>query len=166
MRRVIDRIEPRRNLARIFVIVMMLAATMAARPSGEGSDSVADAMPSIQRANTDWAEAMKRGDADVIAEPYAIDGVFIAADGTSIRGRSAIRDLYRARLAGKAPIVSASIERRGVAAGDRDLVYEWGSGTVTSRSAAGALEARGGAYLTVWKRRDSGRWEIIRNIVL
>jgi hypothetical protein len=50
-------------------------------------------------------------------------------------------------------------------AGDRDMVYEWGVGTVTTRSASGALDARGGPYLTVWKRQENGRCEIIRNVV-
>ena len=96
----------------------------------------------------------------------AIDAVFVTADGGGIRGRMAIRDFYRARLNGKAPVVAASIERGGAVAGDRGLVYEWGRGSATTRSASGTLETRGGAYLTVWKHQESGRWEIIRNVVL
>jgi uncharacterized protein (TIGR02246 family) len=154
------------NLAKSTVVLGLLASTALAGSSRSIPDSVADAMPFILRANNEWSRAMKSGDADAIAEPYTIDAVFVTAGGDGIRGRTAIRDLYRTRLSGKAPVVSATIERRGAAAGDRDLVYEWGVGTVTTRSAGGMLDTRGGPYLTVWKRQENGRWEIIRNVVL
>jgi len=154
------------NVAKFCVILGMLVSTALARSPGSTPDSVSDAMPFIQRANSEWSSAIKTGDADAIAAPYAINAVFVLVDGDGIRGRTAIRDLYRTRLSGKAPVVSATIERRGVAAGDRDLVYEWGVGTVTTRSASETLDTRSSAYLTVWKRQESGRWEIIRNLVL
>ena len=154
------------TVARLSIVLVLLASTALAGSPASISDSVAEAMPFIQRANSEWSRAMKSGDADAIAEPYAIDAVFVTVDGNGIRGRSAIRDFYRTRFSAKAPIVLATIERRGAVAGDRDLVYEWGVGTVTTRSAGGTLVARGGPYLTVWKRQEGGRWEIIRNIVL
>jgi uncharacterized protein (TIGR02246 family) len=143
----------------------LIAAAVSAQAS-EHTNWVADAMPAIRRANSEWSEAMKSGDVDVIAKPYAIDAVFVTADGNSIRGRTAIKDFYRSRLNGKAPVVSATILRRGAAVGDDGLVYEWGVGTVVVRSSGGALETRGGPYLTVWKREGNGQWEIIRNVVL
>jgi uncharacterized protein (TIGR02246 family) len=154
------------KLTKFMVIVGMLAWTTLAESSGSVPDSVSEAMPFIRRANTEWSSAMRSGNADRIAAPYAMDAVFVTVDGTSIRGRTAIKDFYRARLAGKAPVVSASIEHRGAAAGDGDLVYEWGAGSVTTRSAGGALDTLSGPYLTVWKRQRNGRWEIVRNVVL
>ena len=154
------------NVAKFSVALGMLVAAGVIARASEHPDWVADATPVIQRANSEWSEAMKRGDADVIAKPYALDAVFVTADGNSIRGKTAIRDFYRLRFSSKTPVVSATIEHRGMAVGDHGLVYEWGTGTVTIRSAAGALETRGGPYLTVWKREQSGQWEIIRNVVL
>jgi uncharacterized protein (TIGR02246 family) len=154
------------EIAKFGAVLALLTSTTLAASSDRTADLVADAMPFIQRANADWSTAMKSGDADVIAEPYAIDAVFMTAGGDAIRGRSAIRDLYRTRLSGKAVVVSATIEHRGAAAGDRDLVYEWGVGSVTTRSSSGTLDTRAGPYLTVWKRQENARWEIIRNIVL
>lgn len=145
---------------------LLVAVAFIAQALEKTDDEVADAMITIQRANSDWSRAMKSADADVIAEPYAVNGVFITADGDSVRGRMAIRDLYRARLSGKAKVVSATIEHRGTARGDDGLVFEWGVGTVTSRSAAGDLDTRGGPYLTVWRRGENRKWEIIRNVVL
>jgi uncharacterized protein (TIGR02246 family) len=154
------------SVAKFGAVLMLLASAAVAGSAASTPDPVADAMPFIERANSEWSRAMKSGDADAIAEPYAIDSVFVMLDGDSIRGRTAIRDLYRTRLNGKAPIVAATIERRGAVAGDRGLVYEWGVGTVSTRSASGTLDTRGGPYLTVWKRQESGQWEIIRNVVL
>jgi len=154
------------SVAKFGAVLMLLASAAVVGSAASTPDPVADAMPFIERANSEWSRAMKSGDADAIAEPYAIDSVFVMLDGDSIRGRTAIRDLYRTRLNGKAPIVAATIERRGAVAGDRGLVYEWGVGTVSTRSASGTLDTRGGPYLTVWKRQESGQWEIIRNVVL
>jgi uncharacterized protein (TIGR02246 family) len=149
-----------------FSVLVLLASTALAGSRASIPDSVVEAMPFIERANSEWSRAMKSGDADAIAEPYAIDAVFVTVGGDGIRGRTAIRDFYRTRLSNKAPIVSATIERGGTAEGNRDLVYEWGVGSVASRSAGGTLVTRGGPYFTVWKRQENGRWEIIRNIVL
>jgi uncharacterized protein (TIGR02246 family) len=149
-----------------FSVLVLLASRALAGSAPSIPDPVVEAMPFIQRANSEWSRAMQSGDADAIAEPYAIDAVFVTVGGDGVRGRTAIRDLYRTRLNGKSPVVAASIERGGAVAGDRGLVYEWGRGTVTTRSASGTLETRGGPYLTVWKRQEGGRWEIIRNVVL
>lgn len=154
------------ELAKFSATLLLLVAAAVVAQEPKHTNWVADAMPTIQRANSEWSEAMKTGDADAIAKPYAIDAVFVTADGNSIRGRTAIRDFYESGLNGKAAVVSAIIERRGTAVGDHGLVYEWGVGTVITRSAGGTLLTRGGPYLTVWKREVNGQWKIIRNVVL
>src|ERR1700683_4617734 len=113
-----------------FSVLVLLASTALAGSRASIPDSVVEAMPFIQRANSEWSRAMKSGDADAIAEPYAIDAVFVTVGGDGIRGRTAIRDFYRTRLSGKAPVVLATIQRRGAVTGNRGLVFEWGVGTV------------------------------------
>ena len=130
------------------------------------NDVVADAMPTIRLANSEWISAMRSGDADAIAKPYALDAVFVAPDGNCIRGRTPIRDFYRSRLSGKSWIVSASLEQQGVVAAERGLVFEWGVGVVTARSTEGTVVTRRSTYLSVWRREEDGRWEILRNVVL
>jgi uncharacterized protein (TIGR02246 family) len=110
--------------------------------------------------------AMRTGDADTIAAPYALNAVFVTVDGQNIRGRDAIRDFYRSRLSGKQVTVAATIEHRGMAVGDRGLVFEWGVGSVTTRNVDGSVVTSGGPYLTVWKREEDGRWDILRNVIL
>jgi uncharacterized protein (TIGR02246 family) len=153
------------TMAKFSVLVLLVSTALAGSPPSI-PDPVVEAMPSIERANSEWSRAMKSGDANAIAVPYAIDAVFVTVGGDRVRGRAAIRDLYCTRLNGKSPVVPASIKRGGAVAGDRGLVYEWGRGTVIARSASGTEETRGGPYLTVWKRQEGGRWEIIRSVVL
>lgn len=150
--------------ARLTMALTLLAFMAAPRGTEASADEVSDAMPAILRANSEWATAMQSGNADVIVKPYADDAVFITAGGESIRGREAIKTFYRDRLA-KARIVSASIHHQGAVTADRGLVYEWGTGTVGTRSADGAVTTGGGPYLTVWKR-VAGVWKIVRNVVL
>ena len=130
------------------------------------SDVVADAMPTIRLANSEWVTAMRGGDADAIAKPYALDALFVTPNGDCIRGRIPIRDFYRSRLNGKSSIVSATLEQQGVVAADHGLVFEWGVGVVTARSTEGTVTTRRSTYLSVWRREEDGRWEILRNVVL
>jgi uncharacterized protein (TIGR02246 family) len=130
------------------------------------NDAAANAMPTIRLANSEWITAMRRGDADAIAKPYALDAVFVTSDGECIRGRTSIRDLYRSRLGDKSLIVSATLEHQGAVTADHGLVFEWGVGVVNVRSKEGNVVARRSTHLSVWKREEDGRWEILRNVVL
>lgn len=123
------------------------------------------AMATITRANSEWVTAMRSGDVETIVKPYAEDAVFVTVAGESIRGREAIKQLYRDRFA-KAAVVSASIHHEGAAAPQPGLVYEWGTGTVETRAPDGTVRKGGGPYLTVWKLDGDGAWKIVRNVVL
>jgi uncharacterized protein (TIGR02246 family) len=153
------------KLAAVCVILAMVPAG-AQDLKQHPSDVVADAMPTIRLANNEWMTAIRSGDADAIAKPYALDGVFVTPDGSSIRGRALIRDFYQSRFGGKSSIVSATLEQQGVVAADHGLVFEWGVGVVTTRSTEGTMATHRSTYLSVWKRAEDGRWEILRNVVL
>jgi ketosteroid isomerase-like protein len=153
------------SVFRVSLALGLLAFAAAPRGMETSGEGVSDAMPTILRANSDWAAAMRSGNVDAIVSPYANDAVFLTAGGESIRGREAIKTFYRNRLA-KARVVSASIHHQGAAAADHGLVYEWGTGVVGTRSPDGAATQGGGPYLTVWKRDEAGVWKILRNVVL
>ena len=153
------------KLGALFAI-LALAPANAQELKQNTSDLVADAMPTIRLANSEWITAMRSGDADAIAKPYALDAVFVTPNGDCIRGRALIRDFYRSRLGGKSSIVSATLEQQGAVAADLGLVFEWGVGIVTARSKEGAVATRRSTYLSVWKREEDGHWEILRNVVL
>jgi uncharacterized protein (TIGR02246 family) len=131
-------------MAKLSVAWAMLALTPANPQDFKqgASDAVADAMPTIRLANSEWMTAMRVGDADALARPYALDGVFVTVDGECIRGRLSIRDFYRSKLSIKSSIVSATLEHQGAVTGDHGLVFEWGVGGVTARSTEGNVVTR------------------------
>ncbi|MBW8816112.1 MAG: SgcJ/EcaC family oxidoreductase [Caulobacterales bacterium] len=145
------------------LLAIALASAVAAVEPGCAALK-AQAAPAIAEANADWFRAMKAGDAEALAAAYAEDGVFVGPDGAPVRGRAAVRDLYAARTAKGGPeLLSGRIESLGRTCGGQGLVYEWGRGSLTLRTADGRVAQRGGPYLTVWKRLD-GRWRIVRNM--
>jgi uncharacterized protein (TIGR02246 family) len=118
----------------------------------------------VQKANAEWADAMKTGDATVIAAPYADDAVFVLADGKVVNGRANIEAMYRdgftkGGVASDTKITSTSLVRDG------DLAYESGSADVTVVRQGRSI-TRGGRYLTVWRAQPDGSWKIVRNLVL
>lgn len=119
---------------------------------------------SIEKANSEWAAAMKNGDAAAIARPYLDDAVFVGADGACIRGRAAIEALYVERFRKSGMASATRIEPRNVAR-DGDLAYESGYGEMTFTRDGKPVTA-GGRYLTVWARQPDGGWKILRNVVL
>lgn len=153
------------SVYKVSLVVALFTLMAAPRGIAAPGDGVSAAMPTILRANSDWAAAMRSGNVDTIVSPYADDAAFITAGGESIRGREAIKTFYRERLA-KALVVSAAIHHQGAAAAGHGLVYEWGTGSVGTRSPNGVVKQSGGPYLTVWKRDETGVWKIIRNVVL
>ena len=140
-------------------MLLLIASTVLAG-SGSG-DTKLDA--AIEKANSEWAEAMKTGDSVTIAAPYADDAVFVGFDGTCTRGRSEIEKLYRARFERGGFAASTKIETRQVTV-DGDLAYESGYGEI-GRNVDGKTKIDGGRFLTVWQNR-SGDWKIIHNLVL
>jgi uncharacterized protein (TIGR02246 family) len=118
----------------------------------------------VQKANAEWAEAMKTGDATVIAAPYTDDAVFVLADGKVVQGRTNIEAMYRdgfqkGGLASATKIESKQLVRDG------DFAYESGDADV-SVVRQGKTVTRGGRYLTVWQAQADGAWKIVRNLVL
>ena len=143
-------------------LVLFAAAPflVAASPDWK-QQALASAGPSIDKANSEWEKAIVTGDADVLAAPYDANGVFIGPDGSTVRGREAVHEMYAKRRA-DVRVLNASIKSEGRVAADPDDVYEWGSATMTV-SRAGTVKQGAGRYLTVW-HRDGQRWSITRNI--
>ena len=146
------------------------AATPATAPAATGPAAtgpaeklLAAAHATIDAANADWVPAMKRRDARAIAAFYAVDGTFIKADGESVRGRAAVEIMYADRMTSDFVLKSGTLVQDGVVVAG-DLIYEWGHAE-TEFERGGKAGRAGGKYLTVWRRNDAGKWEIIRNVV-
>jgi ketosteroid isomerase-like protein len=147
-------------MKRTGLMVLALPMLIAAAPQSQ-QQVLAAAAPFIDKANEEWTRAIVTGDADVLSAPYAADGIFIGPDGSTVRGKTAVRAMYANRRTG-VKVVKATIKSDGRAAHDADDVYEWGTATMTV-SRDGKLRQASGKYLTVW-RRDGKRWVITRNI--
>jgi ketosteroid isomerase-like protein len=113
----------------------------------------------IDSGNQAWVTGMKDGRAALIAATYAENAVDCAATGECVKGRAAIEDYIRARIAklGRATFASAT-SLGSVQQGD--FVYEWGRSEVIFGN-RGKVAHR---YLTVWQRQPGGLWKIFRNM--
>ncbi len=120
----------------------------------------------IEKANSEWAAAMKTGDPATIAAPYTEASVFVGFDGSCTKGRSEIEKMYRARFASRGPAASTKIESRKLVV-DGDLAYESGYAEIGWKANnEGKVAASGGRFLTVWQRQADGDWKILTNVVL
>ena len=125
------------------------------------SQTLASAAPFIDRANDEWTHAIVTGDADTMSAPYAKGGVFIGPDGSTIRGKDAVRAMYAKRHS-DVQVLNASINSEGRVAADANDVYEWGTAFMTVKR-GGMVRQASGRYLTVW-HREGKAWRITRNI--
>lgn len=123
--------------------------------------ALSSAAPFIEKANSEWARAIVSGDPKALSAPYSVNAVFIAPDGTAIRGKTGVRTMYARRPAGT-KVLHATIRSDGRAAVDPDDVYEWGSAQMTVKR-NGKENYVAGRYFTVW-HRSGKEWLITRNI--
>lgn len=122
------------------------------------------AVQAIERANAEWLPALQAGDAARIAAPYAVDGVFVLPDGSSIAGRSAVQAMYARRGASGSQIIGGGITNCGRLESAPGQILEWGYGRATARAADGSVKTSGGPYVTWWRKAADGAWRIERNV--
>jgi ketosteroid isomerase-like protein len=146
----------KRKIILCAAVPLLLAATQSWQ-----SQTLASAAPYIDKANSEWEGAIVTGNAAVLSAPYAKDAVFIAPDGTAIRGKAGVKTMYSRRPSG-VKVLRASIHSDGRAAADPDDVYEWGSARMTVLR-KGKQRMVVGRYLTVW-HRSGKQWLISHNI--
>ena len=145
--------------ASLFLVAAAPLILAAATPWKE--QALLSAAPFIEKANSEWARAIVRGDPKALSAPYSANAVFIAPDGTAIRGKTGVRTMYSRRPTGT-KVLRASIRSDGRAAVDSDDVYEWGSAQMTVKR-NGKESYVVGRYFTVWHRTGK-EWLITRNI--
>jgi uncharacterized protein (TIGR02246 family) len=151
----------------LWMACLVALRSTAASPHAAAPDPVtliASAHQAIEAANIAWLPAMERGDSAAVAAAYAKDGVLIAANGTAVRGRSAIAARYRVELARMGRVVGGGLVQEGVIVSN-GLIYEWGHGGIIFVK-GGKRRVSSGPYLAVWRRGPRGHWRIIRNLVL
>ncbi|HLB10193.1 MAG TPA: SgcJ/EcaC family oxidoreductase [Gemmatimonadaceae bacterium] len=150
-------------MLRFLGLMLVLGARTACAQTGSPTPS--GAMTAIVAADSEWLDAMRQHDAARIVAPYDDDAVFITGDGTAIRGRDRIADLYRTRFHKIVRVLDGGIVQEGTRAVNDSLVFEWGHGGLTYTDSTSAEHASYGPYLTVWRRNRTGKWLIVRNLV-
>lgn len=146
----------------IVVMFVLLFAAAGVPPDARVPD---DAKRTIAAANADWLPALKAKDAATIAAPYAEDGIFVTPAGDAVKGRSAIAQLMRDRIARMGTVKGGELVQDGIIR-QGTLLYEWGHAKLELAQEGAAPSQFLGRYLTVWRRSAAGRWEIIRNLSL
>ena len=152
-----------RKLWKLTGLNLIMFASLATVVQAAAASGNAKLDQAVARANSEWAAAMKTGDAAIIAAPYAEDGVFIGIDGSCIKGRPEIEKMYRDRFQSRGFAVSTKIDSRRLTL-DGDLAYESGYAEISMKK-DGSTKVNGGRYFTIWQKQTAG-WKIIRNIVL
>ncbi len=147
-----------------FALMGTASGQASERPRVVPAGADARLLSAIEKANTEFEAAMTKSDTATIAAPYMADAVFVTADGTATKGRTAIEELYRDRFARSGPALETKIESQQLMLDD-DVAYERGRGSIT-RLVNGQRITDRARFLTVWQRQPDGSWKISRNIVL
>lgn len=113
----------------------------------------------IDAGNQAWVTGMQEGKAAPIAATYAESAVDCSASGECVKGRAAIEDYMRSRIARLGRAISASANSLG-SVQQGDFVYEWGRSAVSFANGQKVSHR----YLTVWQRQPGGAWKIFRNM--
>lgn len=140
---------------RFFVLGVILSAIAAAQTGAIDPAARKD----IDTGNQAWVTGMKDGRAALIAATYAENAVDCAATGECVKGRAAIEDYVRARIAKLGRAISASATSLG-SVQQGGFVYEWGRSAVSFANGQKVAHR----YLTVWQRQPGGVWKIFRNM--
>jgi uncharacterized protein (TIGR02246 family) len=159
-----------RHTARALLFAIALAAPRVATAQAARVDTaavIASGRPEIEEAHAAWLPGLRSRDADAIVAAYADSGIFVTADGHTIRGRAAIAEMYRARFPKLPTIRDGAVVQGGIALLRPDVLVEWGGAWLElAPSTAGAPTRSGGNYVTLWQRQSDGRWRIVRNVAM
>jgi len=146
------------SLAKLILLVAGLFAVAACGKSVPNTSADESAIQNIQNA---WYKAFNAGNGAGVAALYADDAVLMAPNVPEARGIAAIRDYYskaapESQAAGHTAVQGANSDI-GMAG---DLAWQGYTYTVTDQSGA-TVET--GKSLTVFQRKDGGKWMIIRD---
>src|SRR5436190_16471614 len=112
-----------------WIYLLALSPLLIGAVSPPDKQTLASAAPYIDKANHEWTQAIVTGDAEVLAAPYATNGVFVGPDGSEVRGHDAVQAMYAQPRPVK--VLRANIHSDGRVAADPDDVYEWGAVSMT-----------------------------------
>ena len=127
----------------------------AAPPDTRKADEAA-----IRAASAEWAKASEARDLEKAVSYYADDAVFLVDKGALVKGKDAIRMVWKDILAPNAPKLTFSAIFVEVARSG-DIGYEYGTAEFTSADKKGKPVVEQAKYATVWKKQPNGTWKAV-----
>jgi uncharacterized protein (TIGR02246 family) len=119
----------------------------------------AEVRAAIAEANTEFAQALLRGDARGMAAVFTEDGEIIPSTQPGfVSGRAEI-EAYQANRLQALRYLDVAITTLDLGVSG-DLAWETGTNRVTIKQGESPPVTVTGRYLAVWKREPDGRWRI------
>jgi uncharacterized protein (TIGR02246 family) len=119
----------------------------------------------IQQNESQFAQALMRGDAAAVANLFREDAQYIPGwQKGRLEGRAAIQALFQQRLA--AAHFLEVVMTTGAVGTDGDLAYETGTNRLTRQTGDAPPVTTTGRYLTVWHHQPDGQWRIQVDMVV
>jgi uncharacterized protein (TIGR02246 family) len=112
----------------------------------------------IRAASAEWSKASQAKDLDKAVSYYADDAVDFVDKGALVRGKDAIRLVWKEIVAPTAPTLSFTTTFVEVARSG-DIAYEYGTYELTTTGKKGKPSVEKGKYVTVWKKQANGAWK-------
>lgn len=146
-------------LKKATVSVFVLFAALAACDDSASTSTRASA-DSLRALDKDLQHAVARKDLNRIISFYDDDALMLPAAEPAIRGKQAIRGEWAHILAipgfeNQGELISLDISSSG------DLAYTTGSYLSVMEGEDGSTVREPGKWVTVWKRRNGGPWQIV-----
>jgi ketosteroid isomerase-like protein len=120
------------------------------------ADEAAD-RAALDAAKQAWVAAFNARDADAMAALTTRDIVLLAPNAAPVRGREAVRAVWRQAASTAKVHTTATTEETVIAGG-----FAWTMGSFTHTLPDGAVVSRG-RFLEIWKRVD-GQWKMHRDM--
>jgi uncharacterized protein (TIGR02246 family) len=114
----------------------------------------------VEKANLEFAESFRKGDAAGVAALYTEDAVLLPPNSDMVRGRQGIKEFWGAamRMGVKAGVLT-TVE----ISGSGDMICEMGKYVMKIQPQGQEPVEDKGKYIVVWKRMVDG-WKIHRDI--
>ena len=121
---------------------------------------LASEFQSLSQADKDWADACASKSVDRMIAFYDKEAIFSSADGTTIRDRGELRNLWIEQFSlPNYSLTWQAIDVKVAKAGD--LGYTSGKWDMQWTSETGKLVKLHGSYVAVWKKQADGSWKVL-----
>ena len=148
----------------VIPLIFLLCLTFGCQQAEEVVEDVAETAmdmaqvrQAIEAANAKFGEAVRAGDAAMLASYYTEDATLMPPNSEMIHGRAGVEAFWAGGFQmGIKDVVLTTVDVMGMG----DLVCEIGKAKVSIQpEGADAMEDMG-KYLVVWKKGDDGMWRL------